>query len=137
MSRLAGCTAVALGLCLLAQSGFAQDRVYRCGADGRGYSDEPCAGGRSVEVDDARSPQQVAQARQVALRDGRLADALAQNRQRSERESMQRAAAGIGPAPVPTDTCLAGKRCTVREASKRHRDKPLKVTLYRAPADPH
>jgi hypothetical protein len=135
MSRLAR-AAVVLGLCALAQGTIAQERVYRCGADGRSYSQKPCAAGRSVDVDDPRSPQQVAQARQAALHDAQLAEALARDRQRRERDSVQRLAAGIGASPVAVDACGVGKHCAKRAADKRHRDKPPKVTLYRAPELP-
>lgn len=131
--RCAHVAALALGLCLLAPLASAQDRVYRCGADGRSYSDEPCAGGRSIVVDDARSPQQVAQARDAAQREARMAEALARERRRSEREAPQRLAAGIGkPAPV-AEACPAGARCSARGAHRARQDRLQKVTLYRAP----
>ncbi|WP_119152931.1 hypothetical protein [Caldimonas tepidiphila] len=40
----------------------AQEAVYRCGPDGRSYSQTPCEGGRRVEVGDPRSPQQQVEA---------------------------------------------------------------------------
>lgn len=66
----------------------AQD-VWRCGPDGRSYADAPCEGGRPLMVADARSADQVAQARAVAVRDRQLADRLA--RERAERERQARA----------------------------------------------
>ena len=125
--------AFALGLCVLAPLAFAQDRVYRCGADGRSYSDEPCAGGRSIVVDDVRSPQQVAQARDAAQREARLAEALARERRRAEREAPQRLAAGIGKPAVPAEACPTAARCTVRSGHRARQDRLQKVTLYRAP----
>ena len=80
MSRLMG-FAVVLALGALAQAAAAQDRVYRCGAEGHSYSQQPCANGASVEVADARSAAQVTQAQQVAQRDAQLAEALVRQRQ--------------------------------------------------------
>lgn len=124
---------LALGLCLLAPLTHAQDRVYRCGAEGRSYSDEPCPGGRTVVVDDARSAEQVAQARAAAQRDARLADAMARERQRSEREAARRLAAGIGKPAAPAEACPGGARCSVRAGHGARQDRLRKVTLYRAP----
>ena len=47
--------------------------VWRCGADGRSYSDAPCPGGQAVAVADARSSADVADARAVVQRDRQLA----------------------------------------------------------------
>jgi hypothetical protein len=63
--------------------------VWRCGADGRSYSDAPCADGRAIDASDVRSAEQQQQARGVAARDRRLADQL-----RSERIARAQA-----PAP--------------------------------------
>jgi hypothetical protein len=66
--------------------------VYRCGPDGRSYSQAPCAHGRAVEVNDERSPQQQREALDVAERDRALADSLEQDRH--AREAQPRAGAG-------------------------------------------
>ena len=54
--------------------------VYRCGPDGRSYSQAPCAQGHAVDVSDERSPQQRQAALDVAERDRALADSLQQDR---------------------------------------------------------
>ncbi|GMV44964.1 MAG: hypothetical protein AMXMBFR66_03620 [Pseudomonadota bacterium] len=59
--------------------------VYRCGADGREYRDQPCAGARIVDAADARSAAQVQAARQVAALERRLADQAAAERHEAER----------------------------------------------------
>ena len=43
-----------LGLFAVAapQAASAQGAVYRCGADGRSYSQQPCADGRTLRIDD-------------------------------------------------------------------------------------
>lgn len=97
LALLAACTAVQ------AQT------VWRCGADGRSYSDSPCPEGRLVAVADARSAAEVAQARAVLARDQRLAQQLVAERREREREALARGsglaaiAAGdaVRPAPKP------------------------------------
>ena len=66
--------------------------VYRCGPDGRSYSQTPCAQGRAVEVSDERSPQQRRDALDVTERDRALAESLEHDR--LAREAQPRAAAG-------------------------------------------
>jgi hypothetical protein len=54
--------------------------VYRCGPGGNVYSQEPCAGGRAVDVGDARTPEQAAHPREQMRRDDALARELRQER---------------------------------------------------------
>lgn len=108
----------------LAFAAQAQERVYRCGADGRSYSQEPCAAGRTVEVADPRSAQQAAQSRQAAQRDAKLADALERQRLLAERE-----AARQGPALIGASRPVRHEDPPCRAACKRKADR---VTLYRA-----
>lgn len=56
-------------------------KVYRCGTS---YSQTPCAGAVSVEVDDARSPLQKAQADQAITRDVAAANTLEKARLKEE-----------------------------------------------------
>jgi hypothetical protein len=126
-----------LMLCGSAAVVQAQDRVYRCGSDGRAYSHEPCADGRGVSVGDTRSAQQVAQARQVALRDAREADALERQRVHVEKLAARQGPVLMGPSlkPVRLDDahCTRDATCAHREPKSRH-DKARTVTLYRAGA---
>jgi hypothetical protein len=71
-------TSITLSLAPAAQA----TTVWRCGSV---YSDTPCAEGRAVDVADARTPEQVAAARQVLAADLRRADAM--RRARLEQES--------------------------------------------------
>lgn len=87
--------------------------VYRCGPDGRSYSQEPCPQGRPVDVSDARTREQQAQTAAAATRDARTASALEKNRRRSE------ALPGTGPAS------LSAPRPPAPAASKpAHQGKP-------------
>lgn len=89
--------------------------VYRCGADGREYRDQPCAGGRIVDAADARSTEQVQAARQLAALDRRLALQAAAERRAAEREQTQWPGGFRLGAPAPA---------------------PLKSSNARAHADP-
>lgn len=61
--------------------------VWRCGPGGRSYSDKPCADGIEVQVDDARSADEVEQAQAIAAREKRLAEQLRQERLQREQEA--------------------------------------------------
>ena len=123
-------------LALLCSGAAAQTPVYRCGPDGRSYSQEPCAGGRAVDVADARSAQQAVQARRVVQRDLRMAQALEQARALAERQAARQGPTLIGwsrpAAAVDEKPCAKGARSCQRDKdSKRRPDKVHAVTLYR------
>ena len=74
--------------------------VYRCGPDGRIYSQTPCSEGREGTVDDARSPAQQRAARGVAAQEAKTAQQLAdERRQREAAANKSSVAIGIKPAP--------------------------------------
>ena len=127
--------AAVFALALLCAGGAAaQTQVYRCGADGRSYSQEPCDGGRAVEVADPRSAQQAAQARQAVQRDVREAHEAERARLQAEREAARQGPATIGSksAAVDETRCAKGaKPCRHGDATKRHQNKVHTVTLYR------
>jgi hypothetical protein len=77
--------AIALSLSALAGVAGAQG-IYRCGDS---YSQKPCAGGRLVETEDARSAAQRSQTAQAALRDAKAADAMEQARLKEEAKPAQ------------------------------------------------
>lgn len=82
----------------------AQQTVWRCGPGGNSYSNQPCASGREVAVDDNRSSTDAQAAREVAARDRAQAQTL--RKDRLQREAEQRAQgsglAGFSPAkPAP------------------------------------
>ena len=89
-----------LALLLLPLMAAAQAQtVWRCGADGRSYSDQPCAQGRALELPAARPAADVQAAQELAARDRRLADAL--TRERLQREAATRGS-GLGGFPAQT-----------------------------------
>ena len=78
--------------------------VWRCGPDGRVYSDSPCAQGRVVAVADTRSTTQVQAAQDVVARDRELARRMAQERRENEREALSRSGiTGFKPAALPPE----------------------------------
>ena len=97
----------------------AESVAWRCGADGRSYSDQPCAGGRQVATNDVRGANQVAQAQDVVVRDKALARQLIAERHERERDTVQRGSGliAIKPvAPAPQPRKEAGKK-----TPKKHR----------------
>jgi hypothetical protein len=127
--------AALLAACLWAGAACAQTPVYRCGPDGRSYSQEPCPGGHAIDVADNRSAQQTAQSRQAVQRDAREARDLERARLLAERQAAQQGPALIGwsKAGAGDDARCARvtKACRTGEAPKRRHDKPHTVTLYR------
>jgi len=140
MSRAVRLT-LALASCALGQhAAYAQDRIYRCGTEGQSYSQQPCPNGAVVEVADMRSAPQVTQARQVALADARLAEALARQRQQAALAAARQGPVLIGaPSRVAHDAaaCRAGSACARADRSKQSQHgRADRVTLYRAPTQP-
>jgi hypothetical protein len=84
--------------------------VYRCGPDGRIYSQTPCADGKVLSTDDPRSSSQQKAAREVAERDAEQAKKLAdERRQREEAAKGQQAAGFKTPAPATAASAPARK----------------------------
>jgi hypothetical protein len=98
-AALAACAALLPLLVWLPTQAAPPQTVYRCGPDGRVYSQTPCADGKSLAVDDPRSPQQQKAARDVATRDAEQANKLADERRRREDAAKGQAAAGFKTGP--------------------------------------
>ena len=74
--------------------------VYRCGPDGRVYSQTPCADGKALSTDDPRSASQQKAGREVAERDAEQARRLADERRQGEAAAKAQQAAGFKTAPA-------------------------------------
>ena len=126
----AGRRLAALLLALLAQAALSQT-VYRCGPEGRSYAQEPCADGKPVVVDDARSATQQQAAREVAAGDAARARKLADERRQRE-AGAQRQAAGFMTSPAQAASA------PVRKAKKTTKSKAAAAQDFtatsRAPA---
>ena len=97
--------------------------VWRCGADGRSYSDSPCPGGREMQLADGRSAQQRQEAAQVAERERAMARRMADERREREKEWAARGPGLIAVGPV---TPAAGPRAvkpSKRQAGKDRADR--------------
>lgn len=91
--------AAAVGvLAAVAAAAAPPQTVYRCGPDGRQYSQTPCADGRAVTTEDSRTAEQQKAAREVAARDSKHAEKLTAERRQREELAKGQAAAGIKPA---------------------------------------
>ena len=75
-------------------SAFAAAPIYRCGADGRTYSQAPCEGGRLIDAADPRSEAERVEARRVVDREHKAANDL--ERERRAREAAQKPAQATG-----------------------------------------
>lgn len=108
-SVLIAACAVSTGVC-------AQD-VYRCGDS---YSAKPCANATVVDVQDARTPDQQAQAAASAREEAQLAKTL--ERDRLKREAQDRAALRKSNAQHPPKAKVA------KEAKTHHTHRATKHT---------
>jgi len=124
-----------IALCAAALSAQAQT-VYRCGADGRSYSDSPCKDGRAVDVSDARSAEQARAAADAAQRQQQLADGLRRERHAREAEGSRRTAATLGPATVKTERSVAKGKQSAPPPRKRQRVTPGPKKLPIPPTGP-
>ena len=71
--------------------------IWRCGADGRSFSNTPCSEGQALAVADIRPNQDVAEARALADREMRLAEKLGRERLREESAQRGNGLAALGP----------------------------------------
>jgi len=92
---------VAAWLALLVAVPASAQTIYRCGPDGREYSQTPCKDGRAIDAADPRSEAERREAREIAARDAKLADKLARENRAREAEAARTGAAGIQQAPKP------------------------------------
>ncbi len=88
--------ATACSMLLCAALACAQTQVYRCGPNGREYSQLPCPGGSTFDAADTRDDAQRAQAKRLADQERAGADRL-------ERERMAREAAAVPSRAVALD----------------------------------
>lgn len=96
--------------------------VWRCGADGKLFSDKPCEKGRPLEILEARPNTDLAAAQDTARREKALAAQLAKERQQQE------AQAPLAPAGI------ANSRATQSPPKPKAKEKVLKQSAKRRPA---
>lgn len=111
--------------------------VYRCGPDGRVYSQAPCADGKPLSVEDPRSASQQREARDAAARDAQLAGQLADERRQRERAAKNQAAAGFRTAPTSSLDAADAPAAAASRGKRKSRAAPADPRMspsYRAPA---
>jgi hypothetical protein len=109
--------------------------VWRCGIDGRSFSDQPCAGGRLVDVPAPRSAAEVATAQAQAEQEKRLAERLVRERQQRDNVAPGTGLMGI-KQPKVVQTSSAPTRLTNKTKVKRtkHRQRHAVASLPAASA---
>jgi hypothetical protein len=109
-------------------------KVYRCGPDGKVYSQAPCADGTVIDASDPRTAEQRAEARRAAAQERRAADAM--ERERLARERAPVAAAGnLGP-PRPAAAASsphAGKTARKKPKGKSSQNRDLVMVAPKPP----
>jgi hypothetical protein len=113
---------VAAALALAGAPGMAQT-VWRCGDS---YGTQPCAGGKSLDVSDVRTPADAAQAGQAAAADAKRADAM--EKARLAREKNAPKAIVIGGEPKPQE------KAAKPETRKKGKKKPVNPEVFTAVA---
>ena len=121
---------LALLLPLLAPAALSQT-VYRCGPEGRSYSQTPCADGRPVTVEDARSATQQQAAREVAAGDAARSQKLSDERRQREADAPRQAA---GFMTSPATAASAPARKAKKTSKSKAASTPDFTATSRAPA---
>ena len=106
-----------IALMLFAASAASAQTVWRCGPDGRSYSDAPCRDGRAVEAAQARPAADLSEARDIAQREKQFASRLVQ--ERHQREAATTAGlSGIRGPRLASESAVKPK-AVARPAAKR------------------
>lgn len=123
MSRRSLIVALAFWPCLAAAR-----TVYRCDAEGRIYSQKPCADGQAIDVSDPRSAAERADGKAVAERMERLADAMERERLAAEQSRRPGVAVSLGGKPAgPADASPTSQRGQRKSNGPKPRGRPTKV----------
>ena len=124
-TRLA-CAGLATLLLLAGGPAMAADsKIYRCGPDGREYSQVPCKDGREINAADPRSDAQRKAAADVTRRDDQLAEKMARERQAREAAAGKQTAINVGPAKPPAAAASAAK---VKQAKPKKKPPSAKAS---------
>ena len=119
------CLLTGLLLAAACTTALAQAAVYRCGKDGRSYSDTPCAEGRAIDAADPRNAEQQQAARETAQRERQLADDLARERRARDKAGSHQLAATLGPtAPRASLPVVSALKKPPMKKKKKHQQEP-------------
>jgi hypothetical protein len=121
MRILAALTAALSIACATAPVGAQQ--VWRCGPDGRVFSDRPCADGHAIAAGDRRTAEEIDAAREVASREQKLADSLASERAQRAKVAPGAGLIAIGPLEEELQAERREREIKRQRASKKHSGK--------------
>jgi hypothetical protein len=117
--------AIALfGAALGAQAQPKAQQVFRCGPDGRIYSQTPCADGTAVNVNDPRSAEQQRAAAQAVKREQAQTEQAARERQAREAATRQGAVAHIPYTAAIKAAAPASAASAAGKGRKKAKAKP-------------
>jgi hypothetical protein len=113
----------------------AAQTVWRCGADGKTYSNVPCPEGRALEATEARPGADTTAAQQAAQREKALAERLAREREQKESKAGL-AAAGIrsGKAASEPVKPKASEKPLKKQSRAKSKKPPADDGIWRATA---
>ena len=107
--------------------------IYRCGPDGREYSQVPCADGKLIDASDPRSADQRSEALKVAARERQRAAELERERRENAAAIKPASASGFNARPSPPASVASSPGKGQRK--KRHtKVKPIPDTVAAKPA---
>ena len=109
----------------------ASPKVFRCGPDGRTYSQTPCKDGYVVDAADPRSVEQRKAAEDAVKREEKMADKMAR-----ERRAAEAAAAKQGPAIIGNPAAAKPAALPASAPARKHRMKKPKAPPQVKPLQP-
>ena len=112
---------------MLPSLGLATPEVWRCGPDGRSYSDAPCANGRTLPTLAPRPAADLAQARRLAVAEQQQAQTL-------RHERLQREAQWLAANARPVS--LGPERAAARPVQPAPKSSPSKRSPHRSSKRP-
>jgi hypothetical protein len=112
-------TGLALALMAATLDAAGQSTVYRCGPDGRVFSQAPCADGHAVPIAPGPSARASAEARAVADREARLARQWADERRAREAQRARETPRPVRVAAARAPAARDDERETVNRPSRR------------------
>lgn len=113
----------------------AVEKVFRCGPDGREYSQTPCQDGHQVDVADTRSAEQRQAAALAVQREALQTDKMAHEQRAQEAAAAKQGATIIAnpsvPEPAASAVAAAKKRHGKRHHAKQRAGVPISSPLSR------
>lgn len=102
-------------VCMLAGTSALAQQIWRCGADGRSFSDRPCPQGEAIALASGPSRAEMAAARVVAQRDQALAEQLKAERITRSEQLQGNGLMAIGPLQADRDARRAAQAREARQ----------------------